>query len=169
MKELLSLATRLISLSKNEFLCSEGKIDTNIYFIHSGCLKVFFLDEGNEQIIRFGYSNNFIAALDSFLLKKPGIYFIQALKPCSVSVIPGERVEDLLLVDNDFKNKWIELLGNLVVQQMEREIDLLISSPEERFQRVLSRSPQVFQEVPRKYIANYLRMSPETLSRIKKY
>ena len=49
---------------------------------------------------------------------------------------------------------------------MERELDLLTSSPHERIQRVLKRSPQVFQEIPAKYIASYLRMTPETLSRI---
>jgi CRP-like cAMP-binding protein len=60
------------------------------------------------------------------------------------------------------------LLEQLVLQQMEREQDLLITSPVERYQRVLERSPMLFQEVPHKYIAAYLRMSPETLSRIKK-
>jgi hypothetical protein len=55
-----------------------------------------------------------------------------------------------------------------VLQQMERERDILTSSPLERYKRVLERSPQLFQEIPNKYIASYLRMTPETLSRIKK-
>ena len=60
------------------------------------------------------------------------------------------------------------MLENLVVQQIEREKDLLTQSPRERYERVLKRSPQLFQEVANKYIATYLRMSPETLSRLKK-
>ncbi len=63
---------------------------------------------------------------------------------------------------------WIEILENLGVQQLEREIDLLKNSPKERYERVLKRSPQLFQEIPNRHIANYLRMSPETLSRLKK-
>jgi lipocalin len=55
-----------------------------------------------------------------------------------------------------------------VYQQIEREKDILTASPRERYLRVLKRSPQLFQEIPDKYIANYLRMSPETLSRMKK-
>jgi len=54
------------------------------------------------------------------------------------------------------------------LQQMERERDLLTSSPMERYLRVKDRSPQLFQEIPNKYIASYLRMTPETLSRLKK-
>ena len=60
------------------------------------------------------------------------------------------------------------MLESLFLDQFEREIDLLTASPEERYLRVLKRSPKVFQEVPHKYIAEYLRMTPETLSRIKK-
>ena len=56
----------------------------------------------------------------------------------------------------------------LIYTQLEREKDILISSPHTRYERVLKRSPQVFQYVPHKYIASYLRMSPETLSRLKK-
>jgi CRP-like cAMP-binding protein len=63
---------------------------------------------------------------------------------------------------------WHIMLGNLIFQQMERERDILTSSPLERYKRVLARSPQLFQEIPNKYIASYLRMTPETLSRIKK-
>jgi len=59
-------------------------------------------------------------------------------------------------------------LEQLTLQQLEREKDILTSSPLERYKRVLKRSPQLFQEIPNKYIADYLRMTPETLSRIKK-
>ena len=59
-------------------------------------------------------------------------------------------------------------MEQLILQQLEREKDILTSSPIERYKRVLKRSPQLFQEIPNKYIADYLRMTPETLSRIKK-
>ena len=63
--------------------------------------------------------------------------------------------------------QYIELLEAMVLQQMDREIDLLTVSPVERLNRVLLRSPHLFQEIPLKYIASYLRMTPETLSRIR--
>jgi hypothetical protein len=64
------------------------------------------------------------------------------------------------------RKHYIQLLELFSVQQMEREIDLLTTSPAERIARVRERSPQLFQEVPLKYIASYLRMTPETLSRM---
>ncbi|WP_338126498.1 hypothetical protein [Tenacibaculum piscium] len=63
---------------------------------------------------------------------------------------------------------WMRLLESFMYQQIEREIDLITYSPQKRFNRVFKRSPQLFQEIPQKYIASYLRMTPETLSRILK-
>ena len=68
---------------------------------------------------------------------------------------------------NVYQKWWIGVLENLVLQQMEREIDLLTTAPRERYLRVLGRSTALFQEIPHRYIANYLRMSAETLSRLK--
>lgn len=63
---------------------------------------------------------------------------------------------------------YIQIIEDLILQQMERERDLLIESPKERYLRVFKRNPKLFQIIPNKHIANYLRMSPETYSRLKK-
>ena len=84
-----------------------------------------------------------------------------------VKVITKTQVDNFLKIETN-RILWTAILENLVLQQMEREIDILTSSPKERYQRVLKRSPQLFQEIPNRYIANYLRMSAETLSRLKK-
>lgn len=63
---------------------------------------------------------------------------------------------------------WNKVLSYTVIAQLERETDLLNPSPKERYQNVLKRSPHLFREVPHKYIASYLRMAPETLSRLLK-
>lgn len=66
------------------------------------------------------------------------------------------------------QQRWNDVLQQLILQQFEREIDILTASPRMRYERVLKRSPNLFQEIPHRYIANYLRMSAETLSRLKK-
>ena len=126
-------------LNRKEYLKVKGSIDTNLYFVVSGSLRIYVLEEFEENIIRFGYKNNFIASLD---------YFIES--------------------SEENTKIWQIMLGALIFQQLERERDILTSSPLERYKRVLERSPQLFQEIPNKYIASYLRMTPETLSRIKK-
>ncbi len=167
MTELINLSDKKVTLERNDFLKVEGSIDTNIYFIESGSLRVFVISEYEEQTIRFGYKDNLIVSLDSFLSGKPSNFYIQAIKRTEVKVISKSAFNDFLKTDKS-RNWWIEVLEGLVLQQMEREIDILTNSPKERYERVLKRSPQLFQEVPHRYIASYLRMTPETLSRLKK-
>ena len=167
MKEILELSTKEITLERNEFLKVKGSIDTNLYFIERGSLRIFVLDEYEEQTIRFGYQGNLIVSLDSFLTRKPSDLFIQAIKKTLVKVVTKPQIDNFLEIESN-RNLWIKILENLVIQQMEREVDILTNSPKKRYERVLKRSPQLFQEIPNRHIANYLRMSAETLSRLKK-
>lgn len=167
MQEIIELAEKTLMLERNEFLKVKGSIDTNVYFIERGSLRIFVLDNYEEQVIRFGYQGNLIAALDSFLTYRPSDLYIQAIKKSVVRVIPRTQLNDFLQSEAN-RTIWVKILEDLVIQLMDREIDILTSSPRERYHRVLKRSPQLFQEIPNRHIANYLRMSPETLSRLKK-
>lgn len=167
MEILKSLATKTITIQRNDQLKTANTIDTNVYWIESGALQIYINDEHMEQIIRFGYEGNIITALDSYFSNSPSPLIIQALKKSVVYVIPKHKIDQFIL-DNNNSLFWRQILESLVLQQFHREIDILTSSPKERYKRVLARSPQLFQYIPHKYIANYLRMTPETLSRLKK-
>lgn len=166
MQEIIELSDTTITLERNEFLKVKGTIDTNVYYVESGSLRIFVLNNDEEQIIRFGYQKNLVAALDSYLSGKPSDLYIQALKKTVVRVITKAQVEEFLKEEPN-RLLWVKILEGLVLQQMEREIDILTASAKERYNRVLKRSPQLFQQIPNKHIANYLRMTPETLSRLK--
>lgn len=165
-QEILALSNKTITIDRNEFLKVKGSVDRNLYFIESGSLRIFVLDDFEERVIRFGYKGNLIVSLDSFLTGKPSELYMQAIKKTVVKVVEKSQIDAFLKIDTN-REMWIAILENLVVQQMEREIDILTNSPKERYERVLKRSPQLFQEIPNRHIANYLRMSAETLSRLK--
>lgn len=157
-----------LDLKRNEFLKVKGSTDTTLYYINSGSLRIFIEDEYEEHTIRFGYSGELITALDSFIKETPSDLYIQALKQTSLKAISKKSYTQFINSTDNHKEQWLKVLEGFVYQQMEREQDLLLSSPKKRYHRVLERSPRLFQEIPNKYIAAYLRMSPETLSRLKK-
>lgn len=163
-----SLWEKEISLNRNQFLKIEGSRDTNVYYVLEGSLRMFVVDEFEEHTIRLGYKGNIVTALDAFISGQPSDLNIQALKYSRLQMIPKTSFVELMRSSTEMLELWLELLEGFVMQQMERERDLLTSSPLERYRRVLQRSPHIFQEIPNKYIASYLRMTPETLSRIKK-
>lgn len=159
---------RAISLKRNEFLKTQGSIDSQIYFIKSGSLKISVYKSHQEQIIRLGYEGNLIVALDSFIHERSSDYVIQAIKKSDILVATKKDFMEWVNTSPDHQVWYTQMLENLILQQLEREKDLLTDSPQERYQRVMDRNPQLFQIIPHKHIANYLRMSPETLSRLKK-
>ena len=154
-------------VGKNEFLTREGQIEKNIFYIETGAVRVFRLSQAEEQTIRFGYPGSFINSLYSFIKNTPSEFYIEAMRKTTVRVMQKESFLKLAYENDESLIQYTQLLEDLVAQQIEREIDLLTDSPSERLHRVFSRSPNLFQQIPLKYIASYLRMSPETLSRIR--
>lgn len=157
-----------LHINRNEYLTVRGNRDTNLYFILNGSVRVYVDDGFEEQIIRLAYRQNIVAALDSFLSGNPTDFYIQAIKRSTLNVISREAFLRFVHSSPEHILVWNSILQEAVLQSLEREKDILTISPRERYNRVLKRSPQLFQEIPLKYIASYLRMSPETLSRIKK-
>ncbi len=80
MKEIIELSDKEIIIDRNEFLKVKGSIDTNLYYIESGSLRIFVLDDYEEQTIRFGYKENLIVSLDSFLTGKPSDLYMSRPK-----------------------------------------------------------------------------------------
>lgn len=157
-----------ICLARNEFVATPGDVNTNLYLVLEGTLRMYIQDDASEHIVRFGYQHNLVGVLDCLMTGRPTQLYMQALKKTRLKPIRAEAFDKLVHSTPALSEQYELILKNLVHQQMEREMDLLTASPQERYRRVLARSPQLFNEVPHRHIASYLRMTPETLSRVKK-
>ena len=155
------------TFSKGDFLLKEGQVERNLYFIESGAIRIFHLYELEEQTIRFGYEGSITTSLSSFLQGKPSEFYMEAIRKTTVRLISKEKLMELVTESEESLIGYSSFLEMVISQQIEREIDLLTISPTDRLRRVLERSPNLFQQIPLKYIASYLRMKPETLSRIR--
>lgn len=149
-------------------MIQKGEVNSKIFYVEEGSLRAFLLQEEEEQSIRFAYKNNIITALDCYLSNQPTSIYIQAIRKTKLKYISKKKFQAFLEKDVDSLKNWQKILEILIYQYIEREQDLLYQSPQKRYERVLVRSPQLFQEIPHKHIASYLRMTPETLSRLKK-
>ena len=159
---------RKVKLKRGEPLVLPGTVDRNLYRVDHGILVSCREVTGSQQYMRFGYAGDYVMSLDSYITGQPTEYTLLALRRTEVAVASHTAHEAWLREDSDHAAAWEAGKAWLILGLMEREVDLLTASPEERYRRVLARSPRLFQEAPAKYIANYLRMTPETLSRLKK-
>lgn len=157
---------RELEFNRWEYIKTAGTVNTNLYFIEEGCTRVYFSEGSDEHCLYFGHKGSLISALDSFLSEKPSSIIIQCINKTKAKVISKTKFHHFIQNNDVASNLWQEVLTELTQWHLEREKDLLIHSPALRYKRVLSRQPDLFQHVPHKYIASYLRMTPETLSRI---
>jgi CRP-like cAMP-binding protein len=156
-----------ISLRKREFLLSNGKICDFIGFIADGNIRHFHIKNGVEKTCDISFENSWVTDFQSFTLGTSSIMNLQAMEETILFVIRKDNLYKLYKECPKY-----ETFGRLMAEQVAQratEIAMSLSSdkPEERFRNLLKRQPDLFQRVPQKYIANFLGVSPESLSRIR--
>jgi CRP-like cAMP-binding protein len=152
---------------RNEYIINSGKTEKYIYFITEGTCCITYPDKEEDIVVGFGYPNTFVFS-PSIINNLPIEQDVKTIKKTVLKAIHRDTFFNFIYSHQSIKEAWYKQLEHLLIAQIDRQIDLLISSPEERLERLVNRSPHIFQLVPSKYIASYLRMTPETLSRIKK-
>lgn len=157
-----------LKVQKNEFLVSPGKINTKIYFIISGCLRIFFLTEdGTEATRLFAFENQFATALVSFVTASESMEFVQAVEQTEVFSINKTDFYQLLEIIPRWEKLYRHYLEYAYVTNTNRLMSFITADAMERYQELLSKNPIVVKRLSNKMIASYLNISPETLSRLK--
>jgi CRP-like cAMP-binding protein len=154
---------------KNEFIHTAGDIPKFSIFVLKGCLRQYIVNEkGEESIVYFAEERHFIGDLPAMRTKTASIYNFQAIEDCELLTISADNWEKAFTEFPWWANahiagfqKWTAMLQ----QQMAEHRTL---TGEERYLNLLKAKPKLFQRVPQHYIASYLGISPETLSRIRK-
>jgi CRP-like cAMP-binding protein len=159
--------TEALTFQRGDLMTATGSVEHYIYFIISGAVRIVYRSESEEHTIRLGYKNSIISSLPSFFDATPSLFDIEVIRKCNILRVKKSDYLNCIGNSTELLHSHHKLIEELISQQIDREIDLLTSSPKERLTRLINRSPQVFQEIPHKYIAQYLRMTPETLSRLK--
>ena len=157
-----------VRLRKKEHYLREGEVCTRYGFIMKGCVRLYFLADGEEICKDLLFEKTFAGSLASFTLQKPAFFHIAAIEDTLLLEI---HRHDLLYLFEHY-SCWQKLgrimAEGLAIRKELREISFLRDSPEERYRKLLEEQPMVLQRVPLQYIASYLGMKPETLSRIRK-
>lgn len=154
--------------SKKSMILTEGQISKSFYFNLSGFVRLFYRKEAEEITAYFYGENLFISAYDSFTKKTPSKLNFQALEDTFLVNISQEASVRLLNYSSKFETlARIAMEEELIVHQKIIE-SLLTQSPEERYEDLLETNPSIFQRVSQQYLASYIGVKPESLSRIKK-
>jgi CRP/FNR family transcriptional regulator, anaerobic regulatory protein len=155
-------------VKKKEFLFQEGKICDKITFINRGCLRLFYNVDGVENTIQFFFGDSWYTDYDSFLTGQPTVENMQALEESEVIQFNKRDLYHL------YESRPIfEKVGRIFAENAYLSVSKLNQmktneEPETRYLNLLKTRPELVQQIPQHYIASYLGIKPETLSRIRK-
>ncbi|MCY7350021.1 MAG: Crp/Fnr family transcriptional regulator [Cytophagaceae bacterium] len=157
-----------VSYKRKAVLTSAGEVEHYVYFVLEGVQRAFYLDEKHEATLVFSYTGSFSGVVDSFQLQKPSRYYLETL---TTSRFLRLAYPDFARLTNQFPavERWVRLAtAQALAGVLERQIELMTCSAEEKFRILLTRSPHVLQLIPHKYLASYLGLDPATFSKLLK-
>ena len=157
-----------IKLDKNATLLKTGKVENYLYFISKGIIRLYISKVESDLTFGFLFENEFVTGYDSFLTQMPSEYEIETL---TESVLWRISKKDLVEVYERINNGNIiglKMAENMFLIKSKREISLLSKTAEERYLDLFIDRPKLLQKIPLKYIASYIGVTPQALSRIRK-
>jgi len=157
------------TLSKGEFLITEGKISKHIAYIQSGIFRSFYhSSEAEEVTYCFTFQNTLITAYSSWITQQPSSENIQALTDMELILI---SYNDLNTLETTHPN-WIKFFKHIAEYEyinLEKRIFMLQrESAETRYKNLMQNHPEYLHQIPLYYLASYLGVTQRHLSRIRK-
>lgn len=156
-----------IKYGKGEKILQEGEICRNLSYIERGLIRQFYFKNGKEVTEHLGVDHSIFMCIESLFKEEPTRLQVEALEPTLVYALPKDRLEAAAMRNVNIQMLYRKILEESLIQsQIHADLVRFESAPN-RYKRLCDLNPQVVLRAPLTYIANYLQMTPETLSRIR--
>ena len=146
---------------------SEGKICRHLYFLEQGALRGFYNLDGKEITHWFAFAPEFVTSFHSFITRQPAVESIQLLEGSILWAISKENVTRLMNSYHEIERLVRIAYEGYYIRLEERFVNEQFKTAAERYQNFLQQTPHILERVPLGYIASYLGITQETLSRIR--
>jgi len=156
-------------LRKKQYLLQEGDVCKYTAYVNKGILRSYTIDEkGSEHIIQFALEDWWIADIYSFLTGEISNCNVDALEDAELLLITKTAQDEMLLQIPKMERYFRLLMQNSLIALQRRLVSSLNYTAEDRYLQLIAVCPTIVQRVPQHYIASYLGITPETLSRIRR-
>lgn len=156
-----------IKYSKGEMILSEGEVCENIYYVERGLIRQFYFKNGKQITEHLGEDHTIFMCIESLFREEPTKLQVEALEPSIVYALPKQRLEQVALHNVNIQILYRKILEeSLIISQVHADL-VRFETAQDRYKKMCKLSPQVILRAPLVYIASYLQMTPETLSRVR--
>jgi CRP-like cAMP-binding protein len=156
-----------MKFAKNEKILKEGEVCENIYWIVKGLVRQFYYKNGKELTEYMATENNIVMCIESLFMEQPSRLQIVTIEPTLLYALPKKVLEQVAMKSVNIQILYRKILEeSLILSQIHADM-LRFESAQDRYQKLVKRQPQLVLRAPLVYIASYLQMTPETLSRVR--
>lgn len=155
------------SYSKGDFVLKEGGVCKGFYFIAKGLVRIFYHKNDREISEWFAFDGEFCFSIVSYFHQTPSYLMIQCLEDCEVILLDKKGLDALRQSNVEIANLTYQMLANSLILSQERMASVQFETAIQRYSALLKLHPTMLHRVPLHYIASYLGVSAETLSRIR--
>jgi CRP-like cAMP-binding protein len=156
-----------IVLRKNQLLLNEGQICKHLYFLEKGCVRGFYNVDGKDITQWFGFENDFVTSFRSFITQTPSAEYIHVVEDAVLWALDKEQLNNLLKNFTEIEKLVRIIYEQYYIRLEERYANAHFKTATELYENLLQNEPHILQQMPLGYIASYLGISQETLSRIR--
>jgi CRP-like cAMP-binding protein len=152
---------------KGEIILHEGEVCESVYWVAKGLVRQFYYKNGKELTEYMATEDNIVMSIESLFTDKPSTQQMVALEPTILFALPKRELEHEAVRNVNIQMLYRKILEeSLIISQIHADM-LRFESAQERYSKLVKRSPQLVLRAPLVYIASYLQMTPETLSRVR--
>jgi len=155
------------TIDKNDYFLREGQYCKSVAFVASGSFIYYFINDGEEKVCDFAFEQDWITQYKSLLGNIPSELNIKALENSFIQILSIEKMEVLFTEFPEANIIRSTLAEQYFTQSAEHATNLSSLKAEERYKLLLEKKPFIHQRVPQYYIASYLGIKPQSLSRIR--
>lgn len=156
-----------MKFAKNEKILHEGDVCEYIYWIAKGLVRQFYYKNDKELTEYMATENHICMCIESLFHEKPTHLQVVALEPTIIYALPKKQLEAVAMKSVNIQILYRKILEESLILSQIRADMLRFESAIDRYQKLVKRSPQLVMRAPLVYIASYLQMTPETLSRVR--
>lgn len=154
--------------AKNEIITRKDETENHLSFIEKGIVRFYFPSDENELTFNFCFDKEFTCAYDSFLTQTPSEYELQALTETIAWQISYDNLQKVYNHTNTGNYLGRLASEKLFLAKSRRELSLLKYNAKERYLKLFSEQPDILKFIPLKFIASYIGITPQGLSRIRR-
>ena len=156
-----------MKFAKGDFILREGEVAKYIYWVVKGLIRQFYFKNGKDLTEYMAAENTICMSIESLFKEQPSHQQIQALEPTIIFAMPKAQLEHEAVRNVNIQMLYRKILEESLILSQVRADMLRFESAPERYAKLVKRAPQLVLRAPLVYVASYLQMTPETLSRVR--